>query len=730
MSDNFWQMGETGPCGPSSEIYFYNGDEVDLAKFGDEQSAEGLGWMEIWNLVFMQFERSLSDGQSRLDPLPAPSIDTGAGLERLSGVVQGKYSNYDSDLLSDIVHCAADIAGKPYHASMSPDDVSMRIIADHSRTTAFLIAEGVLPDRNGREYVLRRVMRRAIRHGHRLGIAQPFLHRVALKVVELMGAQYPELVQRQDLIASIAEQEEIRFRQTIERGLGMLEERFEAMKHTSSSRLNGSDAFQLYDTFGFPLDLTQVICAERGFEVDLDGYEAALEKARSRSEFKSGARAVEQVYRAALERVPGGAVKFLGYEQDSAQSEIVALIRDGELVSEASTGDDVEIVVAKTPFYGESGGQVGDRGWIATANGKLEVVDTLKPISGLWVHQGKIVEGTITTGNQAELAIDVPRRQATRRNHSATHLLHLALRATLGEQSTQKGSVVSPERLRFDFTFDRAVSSEQLQTIERLVNERILANSPVRTEILSMDQARSRGAMMIFEEKYGDVVRMLSMGESVELCGGTHVRATGDIGLFKIVSEQGIAAGVRRIIALTGLNALEYTRELENTIGQVAQVSKASPNEVVGKVSKLIERQRQLEKQVDELERKLASGGGAGGTDAASTARDIAGARVLALRTEVRDRGALRELAEQLRDKLGDNAIVLVGSVAEGKAQLVCTVAKPISGRFSASALVKTASAVVGGTGGGRPDLAQAGGPNPERLDDALQSIYGAVTQA
>jgi len=728
MSDNFWQMGETGPCGPCSEIYYCNGDEVDLSKFGEEQTAEGLGWIEIWNLVFMQFERSLVDGSPQLTPLPAPSIDTGAGLERMSSVVQGKNSNYDSDLLSDLVHCAANLAQKPYRASMSPDDVSMRIIADHARTTAFLIAEGVLPDRNGREYVLRRVMRRAVRHGHRLGIEQPFLHHVTRKVVELMGGQYPELVQRQDLISSIAEQEEARFRQTIERGLGMLEERFESLKQDSRSELPGADAFQLYDTFGFPLDLTQVICAERGFAVDLDGYEVAMEQARSRSEFKSGARAVEQVYRAALERVPGGAVKFLGYEQDSAESEILAIVRDGQLVEGASTGDDVEIVVASTPFYGESGGQVGDRGYITGDGVRVEVGDTLKPVAGLWVHQGRVVEGRLGIGDRVALAVDAVRRQATRRNHSATHLLHLALRMTLGEQSTQKGSVVSPDRLRFDFTYDRPISGEQLHAIERLVNERVLANTPVRTEVLTMDEARNRGAMMIFEEKYGDVVRMLSMADSVELCGGTHVRSTGDIGLFKIVSEQGIAAGVRRITALTGLGALEYTRELEATLGQVAQAAKASPSEVAAKVAKLHDRQRQLEKQVDELERKLATGAGNGAADLLAGAREIAGARVLALRTEVRDRGALRELAEQLRDRLGDNAIVLVGSIADGKAQLVCTVAKPIAERFSASSLVKAASVAVGGTGGGRPDLAQAGGPNAERLDEALQSIYGAVT--
>ncbi len=726
MADNFWQMGETGPCGPCSEIYYCNGDNVDLSTFGEEQTPEGYGWMEIWNLVFMQFERSIIDGATRLEPLPAPSIDTGAGLERLSGVVQGKLSNYDMDLLSELVHCAADIAGKPYGASMSPDDVSVRVIADHARTTAFLIAEGVLPDRNGREYVLRRVMRRAVRHGHRLGISQPFLHRVALKVVDLMGDQYPELRQRSDLIANIAEQEEVRFRQTIERGLGMLEERFEEMHQASSKVLKGADAFQLYDTYGFPLDLTQVICAERGVEVDIAGYDLALEEARARSEFSSGARAVEHVYRAATERLPNKAVRFLGYEQDTAQSEVVALIVAGALVTEANAGDDVEIIVSATPFYAESGGQVGDQGRITGEDIEVAISDTIKPIAGLWVHQGKVTQGTLRVGERVTLAVDAERRDAIRRNHSATHLLHLALHHTLGEHSTQKGSVVGPERLRFDFTHDRAVTPEQLQRIEKIVNQRVLRNTPVRTEVLSMEQARERGAMMIFEEKYGDVVRMLSMAESVELCGGTHVRATGDIGLFKILSEQGIAAGVRRITAVTGLSALNYAYELEGKIGQLAQVAKAAPAELVDKVTKLVERQKHLEKQVDDLERKLATGSGGAMNDVLSAAREVSGVKVLALRTEVRDRGALRELAEQLRDKLG-SAIVLVGSIADGKAQLVCTVSKTLTDRYSANTLVKSASVILGGTGGGRPDLAQAGGPQSEKLDDALQSVYSAV---
>ena len=726
MADNFWQMGETGPCGPCSEIYFCNGDSVDLNAFGDEQTPEGIGWMEIWNLVFMQFERSNVGGETRLEPLPAPSIDTGAGLERLSGVVQGKLSNYDMDVLHELVESAAKIAGKTYQASMSPDDVSLRVIADHSRTTAFLIAEGLLPDRNGREYVLRRVMRRAVRHGHRLGINEPFLHQVALKVVDLMGSDYPELTQRRELISSIAEQEEVRFRQTIERGLGMLEERFDELRQNSSNTLKGADAFQLYDTFGFPLDLTQVICAERGVEVDVAGYDSALEQARARSEFSSGARAVEHVYRSALERVPNQAVRFLGYEQNAAQSKIVALIANGTLVAQANAGDAVEIVVEATPFYGESGGQVGDQGQVSGAAGVVNISDTIKPISGLWVHQGVLRQGTLREGETVTLSVEAERRDAIRRNHSATHLLHLALHQTLGEHSTQKGSVVGPDRLRFDFTQDRALTPEQLQSIERIVNQRVLQNTPVRTEVLSMDQARERGAMMIFEEKYGDVVRMLSMAESVELCGGTHVRATGDIGLFKILSEQGIAAGVRRIIAVTGLSALNYANDLESRLGQIAQVAKSAPSELVEKVSKLVERQKQLEKEVDELERKLAMGAGGAMTDVLATVRKVSGVQVLALRTQVRDRAALREMAEQLRDKLGD-AIVLVGSVADGKAQLVCTVSKSLTSRFSANTLVKSASVIVGGTGGGRPDLAQAGGPQFDRLDDALESVYSAV---
>ena len=726
-SDNFWQMGETGPCGPSSEIFFCNGPNVDPSKFADEQTVEGYGWMEIWNLVFMQFERSLVGGEYKLANLPAPSIDTGAGLERLACVTQGKTNNYDTDLLRQLVDRASELSGKRYGGSMDKDDVSMRVIADHARTTAFLVAEGVMPDRSGKEYVLRRVMRRAIRHGHRLGIEKPFLHEVALRVVDAMGDQYPELRERRDHIASVAENEEVRFRQTIERGLSLLEERFEVMAEQSQTTLPGADAFKLYDTYGFPLDLTDVICNERGFVVDKAGYDEALEAAKERSEFKSQNQAVEGVYRVALAAVPNGAVRFTGYEKDKDHGKLLAIIKDGGLVHEASAGDSVELISDQTPFYGESGGQVGDHGTIKSESGRVVIDDSHKPLTGLVAHRGRVESGTLHVGDKLELAVDSARRDRTRRNHSATHLLHWALRTVLGSHAQQKGSLVGPDRLRFDFTSPRALTPEEITKVEDLVNQRTLQNHTVQTEVLSMDEARARGAMMIFEEKYGDVVRMLSMAESTELCGGTHARATGDIGLFKIVSEQGVSAGVRRIIAVTGDGALAYLRDVETNFAKVVSLAKATPANVLDKVEKLLQHERALEKQIDELQRKLATGGGGGGLEALlAKARDIAGVKVLGVRTEVTDRAALRELAEQLRDKLGQS-VVLVGSVADGKAQLVLTVAKDLTSRLKAGDLIKNSAQIVGGSGGGRPDMAQAGGTELARLDEAIEAIYASV---
>jgi alanyl-tRNA synthetase len=727
MADNFWQMGDTGPCGPCSEIYFYNGPKVDLTSFDQDQTPEGIGWIEIWNLVFMQFERSIAaDGTARLDALPAPSIDTGAGLERLTSVVQSKLTTYDTDVLRELVERAAKLAKKRYGGSSSPDDVSLRVIADHARTTAFLIAEGVTPDRVGREYVLRRVMRRAIRHGHRLGIEKAFLHEVADGVVEAMGDAYPELRERRAHIASVTLAEEERFRETIERGLGLLEERFDELAKKGEKVLPGRDAFRLYDTFGFPLDLTDVICAERGLSVDHAGYEAALGEARERSEFKSHDQAVESVYREALAAVPGG-VRFLGYEADSAPARVVAIVKGGGLVARAESGDEIEVVTEATPFYGEAGGQVGDQGTIRSSVGARVVVgDTQKPLVGLVVHRGKLEAGSLAVGETVELAVDVLRRERIRRNHSATHLLHWALRTVVGSHAQQKGSLVGPDRLRFDFTHPRALTPEEVARIEELVNERTLANHAVKTEVLSMDQARERGAMMIFEEKYGDVVRLLSMAESAELCGGNHARRTGDIGLFKVTGEQGIAAGVRRLTAVTGEGALAYVRELEGALSKAARLVKTTPAALGEKLEKVLEHERALEKQVQELERKLMTGTGGGVESMLGRARSVGGVKVLGVRTPVADRGALRELAENLRDRLGES-IVLVGSEAEGKAQLVLTVSKSLTNRFRAGDLIRPIAEIVGGSGGGRPDMAQAGGTDPGRLDEAIEAVYAGV---
>ena len=729
-ADNFWQMGEVGPCGPSSEIFFCNGDVVDPSRLEDEQDEQGNGWMEIWNLVFMQFERAQKDGQLLTSALPQPSIDTGAGLERLASVVQGKRSNYGVDLLENLVLEAAQIANKDYGATMAGDDVSMRVIADHARTSAFLIAEGVMPDRTGREYVLRRVMRRAIRHGHRLGISEPFLHRVAARVVETMGEQYPELRQRAELIESVIEAEEVRFRQTIERGLSLLNERFGKLEESDARRLSGEDAFQLYDTFGFPLDLTEVICQERGFTVDREGYDAQLEQARQRSSFVSRDRAIDAVYRLAQELVPGGDVSFLGYERDEAEGKLLAIICDGELVNSAGAGSEVQLIFDATPFYGESGGQVGDRGTIETPAAKASIADTQKPLGGLVVCHGRVEEGSLQVGEVARQRVDLESRNRTRANHSATHLLHWALRQTLGAHAQQKGSLVGPDRLRFDFTHKSALNESEKRAIEQKVNEQVMSNHPVVTEVLSYDQARDRGAMMIFEEKYGDVVRMLTMGPSTELCGGTHARATGEIGLFKILSEQGVAAGVRRIFATTGQGSLDYVLKLEAQLNELAEVARATPENLGDKIQKMMDRQKSLDKQIESLKKEVMTGGGSGGIEQMlAGARQVGPAQVLGVRSSLGDRGALREMAEQLRDKLGD-AVVLVGAEDGPKVALVVAVAKSLTDRVRAGELIKIAAQHVGGSGGGRPDMAQAGGTNPAGLDDAIASIYDAVTEA
>jgi alanyl-tRNA synthetase len=729
MSENFWSMGDTGPCGPCSEIHFFQGPKPDPALFGQEQTVEGFGWIEIWNLVFMQFNRQ-SGG--KLDPLPKPSIDTGMGLERISTILQNKTSNYDTDLLRALVEKAATLAGKKYGGSMAPDDVSMRVIADHARLTAFCLAEGIMPDTNGRSYVLRRVMRRAIRHGHRLGIVRPFLHEVSAEVIRLMGSQYAELIEKSEHIAVVCEQEEVRFRRTIERGLTLLDERFVELEASRARTLAGADAFKLHDTFGFPLDLTEVICRERGFEVDQAGYDAALNAAREKSEFKGAERAVEGVYREALEKVPSGDVRFSGYEQQAEPSPLLAIIYEGQLVSELAapaTGEalEAELVFASTPFYGEAGGQIGDTGTVTTENAHFAVQDTQRPIAGLVVHRGTLLRGQLRVSDVAELQVDEERREAIRRNHSATHLLHWALRKMLGGHAQQKGSLVGPERLRFDFTHGQALSKEQLVAIEDLANAEILKNQPVRTESMSMSDAKERGAMMLFGEKYGERVRVLTMGDSVELCGGTHARATGDIGMLKVISEQGVAAGVRRITATSGAGALKYLRELEHTLERAAELTKAGNLDLPTRIEKMLANERALEKKLAETQKKLVTGNAQGGVDALlSQAREYNGIKVLSVRCEVTERAALRELAEQLRDRLGPS-VVLVASQADGNAQLVLTVAKALTSKLQAGQLIRPIAEIVGGSGGGRPDLAQAGGTQPQHIDDAVQALHTLV---
>jgi alanyl-tRNA synthetase len=739
--DNFWQMGETGPCGPCTEIHWYNGDMsqgVPYATFGEEPSPDGRGWMEIWNLVFMQFERSIdAAGQATLAPLPKPCVDTGMGLERIASVLQGVTSNYETDLLRALVDKASEISGKRYGGTQADDDVSMRVIADHARTTAFLIAEGVFPDRGDREYVLRRVMRRAIRHGHRLGIREPFLHEVALEVVSLMGEVYPELTARRDLIANVARQEEVRFRETLDRGLKILEEEIRGVRSSGGAVLRGEAAFKLYDTYGFPLDLTQVIAQERGLSVDKAAYDQALKEQQARSEgSKVGEEAIEQVWRevaTAVQKKSAAGVKFVGYEREEGEGKIVAIVKNGQLVIRAMQGEEAVLVTDVTPFYGESGGQVGDKGIIERRGVepmRFEVTDTQKPIEGVVAHYGKVSKGGVAVGDTVHLLVDHELRTATRRNHSATHLLHWALRTVLGEQATQKGSLVGPDRLRFDFAHGRAVTREETLRIEELVNQKVLADAPVVTEVLPIDEAKKRGAMSIFGDKYGDVVRMLTMTpDSVELCGGTHARSLGEIGLFKIKSEQGLAAGVRRIEAATGMNAVRYVQELEQIGAEAARAIGAGLDRLPAQLEKLVADKKQLEKQVADLKRQLAMGGGSGGAgidEWLKAARDVPGGKALAARVPVGDAATLREIAEKLRDRLGE-AVVLVGATAQDKAMLVLTVSKGLTDRYKAGDLIRGIALVLGGSGGGRPDLAQAGGTNVEKLDEALESLYARL---
>jgi len=745
-ADNFWQMGDTGPCGPCSEIHYFFGDgEPDLSLFGKEPGADGRGWVELWNLVFMQFERQVS---GELNKLPAPSIDTGMGLERISCVLQNVVSNYDTDLLRPIVDLTADIAGKRYGGTLGEDDVSMRVIADHARTTAFLISEGVFPDRAERSYVLRRVMRRAIRHGHRLGIERLFLHECALAVADAMSGEYPELRERRALIGEIAQQEETRFRQTLKRGLERLNEAVSGIKHVadgsesqgsasgavqtsghadlSINQISGALAFELYDTYGFPFDLQEVLAQEHGLAIDKAGFEAELEKARERSAgSKLGEEAIAGVYRKLAAEFGGTQVEFLGYDAEQAEAELVGIAVGNEVVQQITAGQAGVLVTRQTPFYGESGGQVGDRGSIELGEARFVVTDTQKPVAGLVVHIGQLERGSLSRGQTVKLRVDRATRSATRRNHSATHLLHLALRKVVGPHAMQKGSRVGPESLRFDYSSGSPLTDEQIAQIEQIVNERILLNVAVTTDVLPMAEAKARGAIGIFEEKYGETVRMLSIADSLELCGGTHVARTGDIGAFKILSDAGIAAGVRRIEATTGFGALGFVDSLQRELSRTAELLKATPLTVFERTEKLIAQRKELQREIEQLKKQLLSGGS---KDLTQLARNQAGVNVLGATVEIADPGALRTLADQLRDKLAPAVVVLGAKQADDKVLLVCTVSKELTKQWKAGALIKEIAALVSGSGGGRPDFAQAGGSDAARLPEAVERVYSLVT--
>ncbi|HSM91483.1 MAG TPA: alanine--tRNA ligase [Anaeromyxobacteraceae bacterium] len=725
MKDNFWAMGDTGPCGPCSEIHFFQGNEIPCAEEKAGRKCEGVAcdcdrWLEIWNLVFMQFERG-ADG--KLTPLPKPSIDTGAGLERVAAVAQGKLTNYDTDLFQNIIRAISKICGKPYGKDPD-DDVSMRVIADHARATTFLVGDGVLPSNEGRGYVLRRIMRRGIRHGKRLGIERPFLHEVCGTVMEEMGAAYPDTRSNRAFIEKVAQQEEESFRRTLDKGLAILDEETARMQKAGEKVLAGKVAFLLSDTFGFPIDLTRVICAERGLGVDEAGFEKALAEQRARSEWKgSGEAAVGELHKEIASEL--GETRFVGYESGKASSEIQALIVNGARANRAVKGDAVEVVTALTPFYGESGGQMGDTGAIASPRGTVRVTDAQRPVPGLVTHVGEVTEGELAIGDKVELFVDDPRRDLIRANHSATHLLQLALRERLGDHVKQAGSVVAPDYLRFDFSHFQPLTDDELRDVERRVNELVRANADAQTAVLGLEDARKTGAMMIFGEKYGETVRVVTMGPSKELCGGTHVRRTGDIAFFKIASEESIAAGVRRIVAYTGPKAVEHAQRIEDELRRAAALLKAGAFEVAAKLEQSQRRAKELERALEEAQSRIAA---AQSGDLAAKAAEVGGAKILAVKVEG-DGKALRELADKLRDRIG-RGVVALASEQDGKAVLLVAVTKDLTAKLKAGDLVKEAAKLVGGAGGGKPDIAQAGGSDPRGIEKALEKVKELASAA
>ncbi|MDH4097492.1 MAG: alanine--tRNA ligase [Nitrospira sp.] len=717
--DNFWQMADTGPCGPCSEIHFDQGPAVP----GDDRpNSEGDRVIEIWNLVFMQFNR---DANGVLHPLPRPSIDTGMGLERLSAVAQGVHSNYDSDLFTPLLAAIAGRAGAQY-GNKDQADRSMRVIADHLRAIVFLMADGILPSNEGRGYVLRRILRRAARHGRLLGIVEPFLYELSATVVEQMAGAYSEVRSAAGTIAEATKGEEERFIATLDQGLPILNDMIEKAQATGRTILAGLDLFKLYDTYGFPMDLITEACREQGMTVDEPGFEAAIEEQRTRARKTGGfeQEMARPVVSELAKRV--GATKFVGYDRLESESVLLAILKGEQLVKEAVEGDEVEVALDVTPFYAEGGGQVGDRGTLTGPEGLLDIDNTTRPAPTLILHKGIVRKGCIREGEQLRMTVTAATRLDAARNHTATHLVHAALRDLLGPHVKQYGSLVGPNRLRFDFAHFRPLSSRDIDDIESTVNGEIRKNEAVRTEVMSIQDAVANGALAFFGDKYGEQVRVVSVESfSKELCGGTHCRHTGDIGLFRIVSEGGVAAGVRRIEAQTGSGAYALMKKLDADVRELSDLLKVGQSELVAKTRKLIAQLKDKERELEEVKLKMA-----GGSAAAASIKTIAGVPVHVQRTDGLDVNGMRALADQLRDKLKSGVVALGAATQDGKVSLLVVVTKDLIGTLKAGDLIKPMAAEVGGTGGGRPEMAQAGGKDAAKLDAALEKVFALVEDA
>ena len=727
--DNFWAMGETGPCGPCSEIFYDHGDHIPGGPPGSPE-ADGDRFIEIWNLVFMQYEQ-LASGQ-RLD-LPRPSIDTGMGLERIAAVMQGTNDNYAIDLFATLIHAIAELT---HVASDGAQKASHRVIADHLRASSFLIADGVLPSNEGRGYVLRRIMRRAMRHAELLGAREPLMWKLVPLLTREMGQAYPELIRAEALISETLKLEEKRFRNTLERGLAILEDASKNLK--KGAMFDGETAFTLYDTYGFPLDLTQDALRARGIGVDVASFTDAMERQRAKARASwagSGEAATETVWFSLREKV--GASEFLGYETESAEGVVAALVRDGKEVSELKKGDSGALVMNQTPFYGESGGQVGDQGEMRREGLRLTVTDTQKKAGDLFIHVVKVDEGTVKVGDPLLMEVDHARRAAIRQNHSATHLLHEALRQVLGDHVAQKGSLVAPDRLRFDFSHPKPLAPQEIERVEDIANDLVLQNAPVTTRLMALDDARASGARALFGEKYGDEVRVVAMGEgsgntlgwSIELCGGTHVKRTGDIGLINGVTDSGVAAGVRRLEALTGRLARKAADKQVQIAKAAAAELKVPLEDMPARIVLLLDERKKLERELTDARKKLAMGGGGKAAGEASDMRSVGDVKLLARAVSGIELKDLRSLADEGKRQVGSGVVAIVGLSADGKAGLVVGVTADLTSRFNAVDLVKKGAEVLGGKGGGgRPDMAQAGGPDGSKAEDALKAIEAALS--